>query len=68
MNIFIYCIMVFYVIFTVSFIFYHILDFFDPWIKLKISDKVVVILLLIVSPILFPIALGFIVADKLEDN
>jgi hypothetical protein len=60
--------MVFYVIFTVSFIFYHILDFFDPWIKLKISDKVIVILLLIVSPILFPIVLGFIIAGKFEDN
>ncbi len=68
MNIFIYCIMVFYVLFTMAFAAYTLIDMFGPWYKLKTKDKIFYLLSVLFSPIWFPIALGFITAAKLEDD
>ena len=68
LSLFIISILVFYVLYAAAFLFSLCIDFFDPWYEMTFKDKLLFIFMMLISSVIFPILLGFYVAEKWNEE
>lgn len=68
LNLFIIILLVFYVLYAVAFLFSLCIDLFGPWYGMTFKSKLLFIFMMLISSVIFPILLGFFVAEKWNEE